>query len=295
MKYEPETYPDPQQYGPPVSQLLTVGDARNLPQWPDYPATYGLTLEHVPDLIRMMQDEGLNWADSESDEVWAPIHAWRTLAQLRAESAIPAILDTFYTIDDWDQDWQQGEYPTVMAMIGPAAIPALKIYLANNQNGLWSRITASESLTKIGQQAPEFRDECVAILTDQLKQHRQQDPIQNAFLVSGLTDLEAVEAAPVIEAAFEAGSVDLSIQGDWEEVQIELGLLTRRRTPKPKYGWIPDEHIPLAKMIHEGPLGKLFADDRSEPDLWPGVGRNDPCPCGSGRKYKKCHGQPGKS
>jgi preprotein translocase subunit SecA len=23
------------------------------------------------------------------------------------------------------------------------------------------------------------------------------------------------------------------------------------------------------------------------------IGRNDPCPCGSGRKYKKCHGQPG--
>lgn len=23
---------------------------------------------------------------------------------------------------------------------------------------------------------------------------------------------------------------------------------------------------------------------------WGSVGRNDPCPCGSGRKYKKCHG-----
>jgi preprotein translocase subunit SecA len=23
------------------------------------------------------------------------------------------------------------------------------------------------------------------------------------------------------------------------------------------------------------------------------VGRNDPCPCGSGRKYKHCHGRPG--
>jgi preprotein translocase subunit SecA len=22
------------------------------------------------------------------------------------------------------------------------------------------------------------------------------------------------------------------------------------------------------------------------------VGRNDPCPCGSGKKYKKCHGKP---
>jgi len=24
--------------------------------------------------------------------------------------------------------------------------------------------------------------------------------------------------------------------------------------------------------------------------LPPTIGRNDPCPCGSGRKYKRCHG-----
>lgn len=24
---------------------------------------------------------------------------------------------------------------------------------------------------------------------------------------------------------------------------------------------------------------------------YPGVSRNDPCPCGSGKKYKRCHGQ----
>jgi preprotein translocase subunit SecA len=23
----------------------------------------------------------------------------------------------------------------------------------------------------------------------------------------------------------------------------------------------------------------------------PRIGRNDPCPCGSGKKYKHCHGQ----
>jgi preprotein translocase subunit SecA len=23
------------------------------------------------------------------------------------------------------------------------------------------------------------------------------------------------------------------------------------------------------------------------------IGRNQPCPCGSGKKYKKCHGRPG--
>jgi SEC-C motif domain protein len=26
------------------------------------------------------------------------------------------------------------------------------------------------------------------------------------------------------------------------------------------------------------------------PRTAPKVGRNDPCPCGSGKKYKKCHG-----
>ena len=24
---------------------------------------------------------------------------------------------------------------------------------------------------------------------------------------------------------------------------------------------------------------------------WKGVGRNDPCPCGSGLKFKNCHGR----
>ena len=34
------------------------------------------------------------------------------------------------------------------------------------------------------------------------------------------------------------------------------------------------------------------ASDESKPvrRSEPKVGRNDPCPCGSGKKYKKCHG-----
>jgi preprotein translocase subunit SecA len=34
-------------------------------------------------------------------------------------------------------------------------------------------------------------------------------------------------------------------------------------------------------------LGRLGAEAPIAAD---GVGRNDPCPCGSGKKYKKCHG-----
>ncbi len=38
------------------------------------------------------------------------------------------------------------------------------------------------------------------------------------------------------------------------------------------------KHIPLNTLINE-PIQSA-----------PKVGRNDPCPCGSGKKYKRCHG-----
>ena len=31
--------------------------------------------------------------------------------------------------------------------------------------------------------------------------------------------------------------------------------------------------------------------DPGDPDTWGKVGRNQPCPCGSGAKYKHCHGK----
>jgi len=41
----------------------------------------------------------------------------------------------------------------------------------------------------------------------------------------------------------------------------------------------------------------LFADvaerDPNDPATWGKIGRNEDCPCGSGKKYKHCHGRYG--
>jgi preprotein translocase subunit SecA len=44
---------------------------------------------------------------------------------------------------------------------------------------------------------------------------------------------------------------------------------------------------------YAGPDDGLAGGERAQPFVRPGqkVGRNDPCPCGSGRKYKVCHGR----
>jgi hypothetical protein len=233
-------------YQPPVSALLTAGDVRNQREWIDYPTQFGLSEAHVPELIRMLQDQELWWADSESDEVWANIHAWRALGQLRAMAALPALLEILVKVDVENSDWISEEIPDVLAMLGADALPSLQEFLADDHKGLYARAGASRAVEQIGIQYPEFRATSVAILTDQLRKFHQQDETLNAFLLSSLVDLNAVEAAPVMQEAFAAGQVDEMVRGDWEDVQIDLGLLTERITPARRGGWMgidPDEDI----------------------------------------------------
>jgi preprotein translocase subunit SecA len=51
----------------------------------------------------------------------------------------------------------------------------------------------------------------------------------------------------------------------------------------PARGVAPPPSIAPSVSSSLGPLGRATA-------AVPDVGRNDPCPCGSGKKYKKCHG-----
>ena len=118
-------------YSHPVSQLLTYGDCLKLPRWPeelDY-LPLGFGSEHIPDLIRMVLDDDLYWANSDSLEVWAPVHAWRVLGQLQAEAAIEPLLTRLDLVDEEDNDWVSEELPQVFAMIGAAAIAPLHAYL----------------------------------------------------------------------------------------------------------------------------------------------------------------------
>jgi preprotein translocase subunit SecA len=44
-------------------------------------------------------------------------------------------------------------------------------------------------------------------------------------------------------------------------------------------------------MLGEADATQVTARRPDDPSTWGRVGRNEPCPCGSGKKYKHCHGQ----
>ena len=96
-------------------------------------------------------------------------------------------------------------------------------------------VATTHSLECIGNAHPEARDDCIAALSRVLAGFAGLDPTLNAFLISYLVELKAVETAPLMEQAFAADAVDESVHGDWEDVQVDLGLLQERQTPRPNY------------------------------------------------------------
>jgi hypothetical protein len=164
----------------------------------------------------------------------------------------------------------------VFGMIGPAAIPHIAGFLRDRSNPRYPVCTAIEGLKEIAERHPECRAECVGILARTLEQ-AEADQVVNGFAVSALIDLAAIEVIDTIREAFRRESVDISIAGDAEDVEIAVGLRDCRSTRAPLFsGWLA-----------QSDADRIPRTTRAVP-RHSKVGRNDPCPCGSGRKYKKC-------
>ncbi|HZJ07704.1 MAG TPA: preprotein translocase subunit SecA [Nocardioidaceae bacterium] len=67
---------------------------------------------------------------------------------------------------------------------------------------------------------------------------------------------------------------------------ISASGLERPKSPQNLSYSAPDE-------VGDAEVTGAASHDRAGQDEFAGVGRNEECPCGSGKKYKKCHGAPG--
>jgi preprotein translocase subunit SecA len=123
-----------------------------------------------------------------------------------------------------------------------------------------------------GQKDPkkEYKKAGYSLFTEMMSRI-QENTVQKLFRVQIKTEEEA-SAIPAVEAKqrelIERGVADKNAD---EEAADAMGT-TSRRSGK-------------ARTAGEGPTTAPIKRER------PKVGRNDPCPCGSGKKYKKCHGK----
>jgi hypothetical protein len=224
-------------YLPPVYRLLALGaEPARRRTWPDY-RPLGLEERHVPALIRMATDAALYAAPERDRAGWAPVHAARALAQLGAAAAAAAEPLLALLERRIENDWVLQEIPAVLGMIGPAAIPGATLMLFDEERDENARVAAADVLAGVGLHHPERADEAAAVLAKQLEDWPRQSPRLNAYLVMGLVDLGATDAAPLMEQVYAAGAVDVDLAGDWEDAQVDLGLLPERTTVPPHGGW----------------------------------------------------------
>jgi HEAT repeat protein len=242
-------------YAPPVSTLLKLGGPPGDAETADY-KPYGIGPEHVPELIRLLQDNELASGDSETPEVYAQVHAWRALGQLRAPEAVEPLLDLLATQEgeNWS-DWTTEEVPRVLGRFGPSIIPAIVARLEQRGQQEWVPIYFAMALTEIAKRHLAARSEVIAQLCRVLHTARHNDPNVNGNVIANLIELKAVEAWPAIEAAYATDHVDLGVTGEAAKAKWELGL-----GPKPP----PRLDSPLRARIVSGPTAKDRADARAK-------------------------------
>ncbi|MFT4606528.1 MAG: yecA family protein [Gammaproteobacteria bacterium] len=228
---------------PKVQVLQTLGDLANRFNWPDYVKQYGFILDDVPALLTLYSNPEISAMDSDQPELWAPVHAWRTLGQLGSEAAIKPIIQSFDTL--YDDDYAQSELPEVIGMIGPAAIPALLDYWQQRDKNEYSYCMVLDALREIVKRYPAQRLKVISIYLDYMKHPNTSERVLNGLLITQLMDLKAVEAIDGVRRLFALDCVDLNCAGDLEEVEIDLGFRSPRSTPKPTFAEIQGFKNPL--------------------------------------------------
>ncbi len=231
-----------------IERLATFGDPRKTWKWyqrnPDYVQLFALKERDVPQLLAVARQwtEGEDdWSDDQEGwAVYAPVNAWRSLAQLKATEAVPVLLEMMVAMDERGDDWHLEEFPYVFAMIGPETLPALITFLSNDTHNEYARVCVAHSLREVAQFHSTARDLVVEALEAQLRGYDHNTEALNAFLVSYLLDLKAVESAEVIERAYAADRVDTTVVGNWNKVRNELGVEGLGLVPEELAGRVVD-------------------------------------------------------
>lgn len=253
------------------------------------------------------------------------LHALFLLKELNATESLPVVFSAL-SMDEEYLEMTLGDHLTdnvwqCMFQLGINQLDTLKAFLLTPGIYTFSKTAASEALSQIALHHPEKREEIVAIYKDlfiQFAEASEDDNlIDSEFLglaISETIDSRLTELLPEIKVLFDNGYVALGISGEYSEVEEELSTPPKfnqrkellsifeiyDKVVKTWSGYNEDKDFsPILKNDNKV-LPHIFDQDKydlpksgylsPEPIKTDKIERNAPCPCGSGKKYKKCCG-----
>ena len=233
----------------------------------------------VTALLEILEDDSLAQIDSPG-KGWAPIHAAELLGDLAASAAVEPMLRALVRADPLDI--LHDRLLSCLARLGaPVVEPALRAAASANEDTLDS---IAAVLARVG-----IHDE--RILDILLAQLRRVPDLAGNLADYGDPNaipalLEALDAFELVESANPFANHPLiEIRAAIEELG---GTLSAEQQLKCRRGQKAADSFRRAILrSHEARTGTAAPVAPARKHDRPG--RNDPCWCGSGKKYKRCH------
>jgi hypothetical protein len=252
--------------------------------------------------LRKLIQDGRYWNQTGSGKGWSPIHAIHILALIKNREALQLLLDTVrYRGDDLDLD----NVASLLIAFGEDAIEPLKDFTKDETLEAFARSTATTTLVMLTRNNPSYKNTVMRYLIDLL--NSTGEDTFASLLVQDIALFHDTSIIPEIHKVFEEEKIleffmreenfISKIKGKDDEKEIEMN------TKDPLSHFSRDNIERLHKIqckeedfsgLKEDDFEPEIDDDNFESEEKENkpkkekIGRNDPCPCGSGKKYKKC-------
>jgi len=254
------------------------------------------------------------WYEGRDGGYWIPVHALVILSALRDEKAFPDLIEMVPHAYFSNHEGVIQVLPAALAEFGVRAVDPYMKWIREYRGAYWdnpdfspSRRDFSGALTRIALSDEAARSRVTDFICDTFADPEEDDSLFLSLSAAHPVALDRDRGLRVLRAAYQRGAINEAITGRFKELlesladpeagayaEIEAGLfefyhpssLAERRQKRlekdeEKLYWDGEEKvIPVGYQVTEE--GVIHSPQK--------VGRNDPCPCGSGKKYKKCCG-----
>jgi|GEM_PF-6985171 len=273
-------------------------------------------VSHVEHYEVVLKADEWSW-----DLMSAPLHAILLLSELPGKENLDALLQ-FFASEDKVLQVHLGDLLTEtmwepVAKLAVGHFDRIATFVRTPCPNVFARVMAAEAMCRVVWTWPEHKSTVAQWYKEQLthfaalaEDDPAQDPTLVAALVADCLDHQFIELLPEIEAVFDKDLVDPGYCGDKAKVLQDM-LHPRYKPVRETVLSLADRYADLVgveedsrlRMIEQKAYKAKQVKAQASQSLHTGgvnaarahvttpkVGRNEPCPCGSGKKYKKCCG-----
>ncbi len=248
------------------------------------------------------------------------MHALLLLVELKDDSSLEVILDILRQdneyLDPWFADAITEDFWELIYHIANDKLDVLRSFISEPNRYTYARSVITEVAVQVFLYQPERRAEVIdwyKSIFEEWIEHEDDDAIIDteliAFFVSDVVSVNMTELIPQMTELFEHGLVAEGVSGNLESCLKDINKPSIYSEKKDIFNSISERYnyyiSTWLNYTDDDDLQDYNKKERDDDELneyisqemrklvplpgeKPNVGRNDPCPCGSGKKYKKC-------